>query len=304
MQIKNSKVMISLVGEQPVPSLLPIRHLQPAEIALIHTHASKRVGDNLKPLLQKASRVILFEVTPYDILKVKASLEKLVSDRQWKGSDLIFNLTGGTKPMSLAAFQFAEEMKSSVTYLQSEGGKSLLYSYVWENQKLQLAGREELKSFLTIDDFLKVYGRDDYFRKTNNNQHQAGEIFENAVCEALAEICDEVKQSVSFRSFPHVELDLVFRIGNQIGIAEAKTGIEAGKKSSIDQLNSPTHREFLGTYTKKFLFLQGTISSNNQKLIEAYRINALEINEPLLNGKLAGSDFHLLKEKVTKSLKS
>lgn len=304
MQVKNSKVMISLVGEQPVPSLLPIRHLKPAEIALIHTNTSKRVSDNLKPLLEKANRVIPFEVTPYDIVKIKKSLEKLVSDHKWKGDELIFNLTGGTKPMSLAAFQLAQEMKSSVTYLQSEGGKSLLYSYVWENQKLKLVGREELKSLLTIDDFLKVYGRSDYFRKTNNNQHQAGEIFENALCEALAEICDEVKQSISFRAFPHVELDLVFRISNQIGIAEAKTGIEAGKKSSIDQLNSPTHREFLGTYTKKFLFLQGTISSNNQKLIEAYRINALEINKSLLDEKLVGSDFQLLKEKVTKSLKS
>lgn len=296
--------MISLVGEQPVPSLLPIRHIKPDEVILIQTNTSKRVSENLKPVLEKQCQVKTFEVTPYDIIKAKRSLEKCVSEQKIKPENLLFNLTGGTKPMSLAAFQLAQELKSSFTYLQSEGGKSLLYLYAWNDEIPQLLRREEIGSILTIEDFLKVYGRGDFFKKSNNNQHQHGAIFENAVSDTLSKICDEVKQSVSFKTFPHVELDLVFRIGNQIGIGEAKTGIEAGKKSSIDQLNSPTHREFLGIYTKKFLFLQGTVSRDNQKLIDAYRIKALEINKPLTNGKLSLADFELLKEEVTKSLKS
>lgn len=304
MKEDSSKIMISLVGEQPVPSLLPIRYIKPAEVALIYTETSERIFDNLKSLLESKCHVIPCKVKPYDILNVKKSLVELILEQKWKGVDLTFNLTGGTKPMSWAAFQLAQELKKSVIYLQSEGGKSLLYTYDWNQNNLQDGQGAEIGSLLTIVNFLKVHGRGDFFKKINNNQHQPGEIFENALCKALMEICDEVKQGISFRSFPHVELDFIFRIGNQIGIAEAKTGKEPGKKSSIDQLNSSTHREFLGTYTKKFLFLQGTISSNNKKLSDAYRINVLEIKEPLLNEKLSSADFDLLKEKVNKILKS
>jgi len=73
-----SKTTLSLVGEQPVPNVLPIRHLQPTDVALIHTHTTKRVSDNLAPMLKKDCRVIPYEVTAYDILKVRHSLKDLI----------------------------------------------------------------------------------------------------------------------------------------------------------------------------------------------------------------------------------
>lgn len=296
--------MISLVGEQPVPSLLPIRHLLPGEVALIHTHASKKVSDNLRPLLEKSSRVIPFEVTAYDILKIKKSLEDFVASHRWRPRDLIFNLTGGTKPMSLAAFQLAQELRANVAYLQSEGGKSLLYKYVWENEHLALMGRQEISPLLSIDDFLRCHGLGDYRLPKANTKADFGSEFEIAVYRALSSVCDEVIGGLRFLRFPHVELDFIFRIGNQIGIGEAKTGVEAGKKNSIDQLNSATHREFLGTYTRKFLFLNGRLTPNNRKLIDAYRINAVELNQPLENGELSANDGKKVAERILKSLSS
>lgn len=296
--------MISLVGEQPVPSLLPIRHLVPDEVALIHTHASKKVSDNLRPLLEKSSRVIPFEVTAYDILKIKKSLDDFVSSHRWQPGDLTFNLTGGTKPMSLAAFQLAQELRANVAYLQSEGGRSLLYTYVWREEQLALHGRQEISPLLSIDDFLRCHGLGDYKLTYSNSQNDFGGEFETAVFRALKSVCDEVVQGIRFLRFPHVELDFIFRIGNQIGIGEAKTGVEAGKKNSIDQLNSATHREFLGTYTRKFLFMNGRLTPNNRKLIDAYRINAVELNEPLVKGSLGKSDRKKLAERISKSLSS
>lgn len=119
----------------------------------------------------------------------------------------------------------------------------------------------------------------------------------------MREFCNQVFRNVRFRSFSHVELDLVFRIGNQVGIAEAKTEKEP-KKDSIDQINSPTHREFLGTYTKKFLFLSNEFGSGNKALADAYKISVVELKENLTGGELSADDFELLKERVTKILGS
>jgi hypothetical protein len=64
------KTMLCLVGEQPVPTILPIRYCRPKEVVLVHTHTTKRVSDKLSPLLKTGCRVVPFEITAYDILKV------------------------------------------------------------------------------------------------------------------------------------------------------------------------------------------------------------------------------------------
>jgi|SRR5947209_4175205 len=151
-----SKMMLCLVGEQPVPNILPIRHCKPDEVALIHTRTTKRVSDNLAPLLKKDCRVIPFEITAYDILKARSSLEKLIESQQWKPDGLIFNLTGGTKPMAWAAFQLAQELNAEFVYLQSEGGKSLLYFYRFADGELTLEKKEIISAQLTIDDYLRA----------------------------------------------------------------------------------------------------------------------------------------------------
>jgi hypothetical protein len=165
-----------------------------------------------------------------------------------------------------------------------------------------LQEKKEIESLLTLDDYLRAYGRDDYFfdKSTTND---FGCLFEIALGEALRNFCDEVFRSVRFKSFSHVELDLIFRLGNQVGIAEAKTEKEPDK-STIDQLNSPTHREFLGTYTKKFLFLSNKLGSGNKALADAYRISVVELDGNLANGQLSVNDFNLLKASVTKALGS
>ncbi|HSK70437.1 MAG TPA: DUF1887 family CARF protein [Pyrinomonadaceae bacterium] len=295
--------MICLVGEQPVPNLLPIRSLMPQTVVLIMSNRTANVSENLKNLLAAKHIVIENPVDAYDLPKAQAELESFIKRNVWNPEQLIFNLTGGTKPMSLAAFCLAREMKAAVTYLQSEGGKSLLYTYDWQDGNLRLWQREEIKSLLTLDDYLRAYGRDDYFfDKTIKNDF--GELFETAVFEALKIFCDETPfRNVRFKSFSHVELDLVFRIGNQVGVAEVKTGKEPNK-TSIDQLNSPTHREFLGTYTKKFLILHNELGSGNKKLTEAYRISVIELKDSLIDGNLSQGDFDLLKERITKVLGS
>ncbi len=148
--------LILLVGEQPLPNLLPTRHINPAMVVLVHTDRTKEIAKRLEGLLSAKKR--LCQVEPYDLLKIEQTLQGFLS-KQIAASEyqLLFNLTGGTKPMSLAAFQVAAQRKAPFVYFQTEGGRSLLYCYQFTDQeKVKLEKQEELSQTLTLDDYLRA----------------------------------------------------------------------------------------------------------------------------------------------------
>lgn len=288
-----SKTMLSLVGEQPVPNVLPIRHVQPREVALIHTHTTRRVSDNLVPLLKNNCKVIPYEVTAYDILKVRKSLEKLIEKYHWKVDELIFNLTGGTKPMAWAAFQLAQELKAEFVYLQSEGGKSLLYFYSFADGNLSLVKKQEIKAQLSIDDYLRAHGLKDY------RLQKKIQWFELLVCQTLKPYVSEIVANVEIGT---LEIDFVVRLENQFGVIEAKSGDSKKKKEAIDQLSTASQREFLGTFIKRILVQKQPLGSGNKKLANAHSIIEIVLPSADVNKGLSAEDKSLLIETMTKTL--
>lgn len=288
-----AQTMLSLVGEQPVPNVLPIRHCQPSEVVLVHTHTTKRVSDNLAPLLEKSCKVIPYPVAAYDILKVRHSLEQLIEKHHWKGEGLVFNLTGGTKPMAWAAFQLAQELKAEFVYLQSEGGKSLLYFYSFANNKLVLVKREEIAAQISIDDYLRAHDLNGY------KLQKSTQWLELLVYQTLKPHVSELIANVKFGI---LEIDFVVRLENQFGIIEAKSGESKKKKEAIDQLSTASQREFLGTFIKRLLVLKHPLGSDNKNLANAH--NIIEIVLPSADEKdgLSEKDERLLIETVTKTL--
>lgn len=49
-------VMISLVGEQPVPNLLAVLHVRPEHVVLVCTERTKGVSERLRSVLKKRSQ--------------------------------------------------------------------------------------------------------------------------------------------------------------------------------------------------------------------------------------------------------
>lgn len=94
---------------------------------------------------------------PYEITSVCQKLINFIKEREWTKEQLVFNLTGGTKPMALAAYHLAEEFGSPFLYLQSEGSRSLVYQYQFADRGVKLIKTEELPPLLTIDDYLRAY---------------------------------------------------------------------------------------------------------------------------------------------------
>jgi hypothetical protein len=255
--------LISLVGEQATPLLLPMLYLQPERLLLVTTKRMRPIAERVATLFPNAA--VSEDIPAYDIPKIYAALTAIVAAEEARDAELRFNLTGGTKPMALAAHQLARERSADWLYLQSQGAQSLLYCHRPERQE-QPYTVEPLPPLLTLDMVLRahqgVYGE-------KAPQDPAEEL----VVEALAEHVDEYKTSVTHGGA--LEIDLVLRCGNQVGIAEVKTGGSARKKAGIDQLTTAAEQRYLGTYTRKYLILDREMGPNNRELAEAHHIEII-----------------------------
>ncbi|HKZ78458.1 MAG TPA: DUF1887 family CARF protein [Pyrinomonadaceae bacterium] len=266
--------MVCLVGEQPVANLLPVRHCLPARVILVYSERTKQVSQNLQQLIAKAAEVSSHKLDVYNLNSVKTRLGEIVSNDE----PLLFNITGGTKTMALAAFMLAKQYQRPFCYLQSEGGKSLLASYDFNCEEIHLIEETEIAETLTIDDYLRVHGMTYCLTREI-------EALEQQVFDCLKPHVSEVLVGVGCGT---LELDLVIRCGNQVGIAEVKTGRAAQRKTGIDQLSTATQREFLGTYTTRFLIVDRELPPNNRELALAHNINVIELVEDRSNGLSEG----------------
>src|SRR5947209_13672979 len=113
----NMTVMIVLVGEQQLPNFLPVQHYSPSHVLLVYTERTQQQYKNLKAVLeQKKGKVYGIETEPYDISTIVRALNKELAQNKELARSIeassqppMFNLTGGTKIMSLAAYQVAAQ---------------------------------------------------------------------------------------------------------------------------------------------------------------------------------------------------
>jgi len=111
--------MIALVGEQTLPNYLPILHYQPSDVVLVYTTRTQPHYERLKVVLQRDVNVRGLAVHPYDISSITSLLNEELAKLALSASrTLVFNLTGGTKTMLLAAYQIAQQRETPILYLQ------------------------------------------------------------------------------------------------------------------------------------------------------------------------------------------
>ena len=278
--------MILLVGEQPAPNLLPARRVNPDVTVLVHTEHTRQRAENLSTILQANTHCLLCPVVPYDITGVYDGLRGFLRDHV-PGHALTFNLTGGTKPMALAAYRLAEAGEAPFLYFQTEGNRSRLYRYGFDDAAISLLEMEEISEALTLDDYLRSY-LGGY--ETGEPRH-ALEHDVRAVLQAIPDL--EVLWSLRPQGLGALEVDFAVRLGNQVGVGEVKT---AGSKSGIDQITAVATQRYLGTYVKKFLVSGKAMHRNNKDLAEAYEIHVVELVSYDESSTLSGADRRRLKQ--------
>ena len=291
--------LLSLVGEQPIPILLPARYLAPTKNLLLQTKRTACVADRLGKLLLNAQSVPLAAL-PYDLNAVLKEIRELFQ----KCKEVVVNLTGGTKIMALAAFAIASEYQRPVCYFQSEGHKSVLYLYQHREGKIELDQKAILPELITAEDYLSAHLTQ--FQSTGpsefNGKITPGGVMEEAVSCVLKEAGFEVLVGVRPLGAAHdIDVDLVIRKANQIGIAELKTSGGKGIKKGIDQLTNAGGREYLGTYTTRFLIVGGKLDEHVRKLAGERQVQTIELPS-YRNGSLSPEDQTHLIQRINRGL--
>jgi Domain of unknown function (DUF1887)/Restriction endonuclease len=264
------KTMIALVGDQPLPNFLPARHYHPDNLILVYTSKTQTKYKYLKAVLQEECNVSGIETSPYDISAIADALNEKLDTLS--SELLIFNLTGGTKTMSLAAHQVAQQRNAPIIYLQSEGIRSIIYLYNWQDHHLYRQSQDELQEYLNLREMLDLHlgrgkneqGKDTWLENGPTIQSNGGHLFELAIAQVLRNQGYEVMCGVR-NSNNNVDIDVMIRYQNQVGIIEAKTGRNAKNLEGVKQL-STTMQYLGGTYTKPFLVINDE-AYHDQKIV-------------------------------------
>jgi len=292
--------MIALVGGQPLPNLLPVRHYKPDNLILIYTQFTKPVYERLKMTVQPDTVVDGFETNPYNIVNIMRDITTFLGTSGSENGLLIFNLTGGTKAMALAAYQVAQQQSAHLLYLESEGKQSRVYQYQWHQGMLQIAADELLPACITLKDFFNIHLGPKVWQEEGPNRQEGGP-FEIALAEALRPHMDETMIGIK-AMMGQIDIDVAVRAGNQFGIIEAKAGENGKKLDGIKQLSTASRH--LGTYTQQFYAVTVNPSHSHEAIVAASRIRVISL--PDYNAEtntLPSSDSERLVAEVVKALK-
>lgn len=289
MTADNSKIMIALVGDQPVPNFLPVKELRPRAVVLLHTDLTRiiTVTERLKEVIQPEPELKL--VDGYNVPAIRQAIATMIAQNGWCGEDLIFNLTGGTKPMSFAALDVARKIGAEMVYLRSEGGHTVLDWYLVKDGEV-VCNSQAVTAIVTLDEHLRMYLGDYTTEKLRNS-------FEKAVYAVLQQDAraDEIFTSVRPEKAHALEIDFVIRRKSDILIAETKT---KGAKAGIDQLNTAAEQRYLGTYVRRVLISGQPVDQNNRDLAKATKVRIIELNWDEAKGALSETDQKKLREQL------
>lgn len=291
--------LLHLIGEQPMPVLLPDRFLRPERSLLICSARTRPVAERLRRLMPHAA---VEETDAYDLPAILARLNSLVpADRP-----TVVNLTGGTKMMMLAAFALAMQRGWDCVYLESERPPATLHRYTTRSG-LKRQAQHKLPPLIKAADYLNAHlpgFRAEGFSRDDDGYLTDGGLFEQAVYQALQPHVDEVLAGVRPEGVAdQIEMDLVIRIGNRVGVAEVKLGGRSKRpKQGIDQLSTATGREYLGTYTARFLITANPLPRSVLKLAEERQVTVVALSDYRLGEPLSPASWQRLAEAVQSRL--
>jgi hypothetical protein len=158
--------LVSLVSDQTLPNILPILHFHPDFLLFLSTPQMEdkgKTGAILETLKERGSdwdytspeRHLLLTVQPDSIRELQRQASKWLDEEEANGRawQFVVNLTGGTKIMSLAAYDLFSDYKPRMVYQFIESNE-LISPF----PKRQPDPPEKIQTRLTVAEYLKAYG--------------------------------------------------------------------------------------------------------------------------------------------------
>lgn len=141
--------LVCLVSRQAMPNLLPALMYKPETVYLLSTPEEISCGKHLESLLNKKHfKVVLYDdIAAYDDTQINLRLDEIFEKTN---SDITLNVTGGTKPMAFAAYEYFRNKNRPAFYCNTED-KQIIHL-------LPERRTETLRADLCIEDYLSVYG--------------------------------------------------------------------------------------------------------------------------------------------------
>ena len=96
-----------------------------------------------------------------------------------------------------------------------------------------------------------------------------------------------------------IEIDLVIRRGNNVGLIEAKTG--SGKRG-IDQLDTAGNSHYLGKFSTKFLITGRPLSREHKALAVAQQVYVIELPGYRRGRSLPKRERQILRQRIERTL--
>lgn len=298
-------MLISLIGEQPIPNLLPIRYLKPAENLLVYTAKTEQVAQRLRRIISgRPDLAADLPAEPYDFDGLRQKLAARLDGKQ----DVLFNLTGGTKMMALAAFSLAVQFGFPFVYMENQGSTLRRYSFVAGAPVLQET--TNLQTLISTSDYLNAHldgFKQTGFHKDVHGKLDSGGLFEQVVFQAIENGLGKGAVLAGIRptgeGLEQIDIDLAFRVENHVGIAEVKLGNGEGPKKGLDQLKMAGEADFLGTYTAQFL-ITGTDGLNKslKTLATKRKIKVISLRYNEKNHSLPSYEAERLVAEIRKHL--
>lgn len=121
-------VMLALVGDQPMPNIIAALQYQPRpeRLELLVTGEEyQQIADNIAKVLKGRMTCCCCQtkVKPFEVADVQSVCRQIVEKCQKADEDLVFNLTGGTKTMAMAAYDVARELGKPALYVETANQK-------------------------------------------------------------------------------------------------------------------------------------------------------------------------------------
>lgn len=266
MNVPPVPLLVTLVGEQPIPPLLAIRALRPRYVLMVTTTRHRAKAERLAAMV--APKVYFVEVDgEYRFGPTQQELDVLGP----LPVGTVIDLTGGAKTTALALVEHARRPENSFpirfVYLRSHVGGECLDELVLNGPAAPLChwGEHVLPPLLTADEYLRAHVG--AYHPASMPEEPVGPAFERAVAETLQDAGYEVLANVCVDAGRgQREIDLVVRAGNQVGIVETKLSGRDKPKQGLDQLVALAQREAFGTFVRRFLVLSRPLNARLQGL--------------------------------------
>jgi hypothetical protein len=280
-----TRKLIELVDNQPLPNLISIRALRPDEVLFVDSRATRKVTKRLHNALKRDIHVHSLTLPDrYDPIDIFQRLDAKISDLSWGKKKIIVNVSGGNRPEAFAGYELAKHHDAVLADLEWVKKEWFVRLYRFAEDRAVLKSNVRLPGVITLPDYLNIhlpgYVEEGSITRKHGRTDEGG-VFEKALYEAIAPKVDEILAGVRPKGVQNqIEIDLIIRRGNEVGIIEAKTGVN---KAGIDQLSTAGAEDYLGEYLTKFLITGRRLTPAIRALAQAQQVRIIE---------LPGYDFH------------